>query len=502
MRLKHFSLLVFFLLASGSVGTCFGQNQNSIWCFGDSSGIDFSGGSAQNVYTGIDSRGSCVSISDESGRLLFYAGTRAGLALYATRVWDASHHMMPNGDNNVGEGWYNELMLIPLPGDTSLYYVFSFFVSNATLKGLYYSVVDINQNVNMGDVIQRNIRLTQFAPWDAMTAVRHANGRDWWLVTRELIDTIVSGGNNFHVFHISPFGITEDIQAIGLARYGNLGNLTFSPQGDRLLFTSYNGIIALFDFDRCTGTLSNQVIIDQQNKDVGYVGACFSPNGQRIYVSTNNEESVLYQFDLTAPVIRYTQLPLDTNRECLYSGGQLRLAPDGKVYWSSIWYNGHQFPYPYQDTMYHPVNTHLSVINDPDALGTACNYVRYGHYLGGTRTYLGLPNNPDYSLGPVAGSICDSLTTNVTAPPLQEAALHLFYHPDWKQLFVNASGIKGTRGQLQLYNTTGALLHTEPASIQPPYYTRQLDLSDLAQGVYILVLQTTTERLSGRFVKP
>ena len=26
-----------------------------------------------------------------------------------------------------------------------------------TLKGLYYSVVDINQNVNMGDVIQRNI---------------------------------------------------------------------------------------------------------------------------------------------------------------------------------------------------------------------------------------------------------------------------------------------------------------------------------------------------------
>ena len=119
--------------------------------------------------------------------------------------------------------------------------------------------------------------------------------------------------------------------------------------------------------------------------------------------------------------------------------------------------------------MYHPVNTRTGVlINDPDALGTACKYVRYGHYLGGTRTYLGLPNNPDYSLGPVAGLICDSLTTNVTAPPLWEAGLHLFYHPDWKQLFVNASGIKGHKGQLQLYNTTGALLHTEPASIQPP----------------------------------
>ena len=408
---------------------------------------------------------------------------------------------MANGDSIIGEGWYNEMLILSVPDDINSFYLFS-LGGSSSFSGVYYSLVDTRLNSGLGDITQKNVLISSFRTWDAMTAVRHANGRDWWLVTRELVDTIVSGGNNFHVFHISPSGITEDIQSIGLSRYSDLGNLTISPQGDRLLFTSYNGIIALFDFDRCTGILSNQVIIDQQNTDIGYMGACFSPNGQRIYVSTNNEESVLYQYDLTAPVIRYTQLPLDTNRECLYSGGQLRLAPDGKVYWSSGWYNGHQFPYPYQDTMYHPVNTHLSVINDPDALGTACNYVRFGHYLGGKRTYWGLPNNPDYSLGPVTGSICDSLTTSVTALPLQEAALHLFYHPDWQQLFVNASGLKGGQGQLQLYSTTGALLHTEPASIQPPYYTRQLDLSDLAQGVYILVLQTNTERLSGRFVKP
>lgn len=504
MRLKHFSLLVFFLLASGSVGTCFGQNQNSIWCFGDSSGIDFSSGSAQNFVTSLDSRGTCASIADDQGQILFYAGTRAlpNIGVRTGIVYNRLNQKTPNGDTLMGSGWYNEMMILPFPSDPYLYYLITAHGTPASYKGIYYSVIDVRVDGGMGDIVQKNVMISSIKPWDALAAVRHANGRDWWVVAREFVDTIASGGNRFHVFLVDPNGITASSQAIGLSRYGDLGNLTFSPQGDRLLFTSYNGIIALFDFDRCTGTLSNQVIIDQQNTDVGYVGACFSPNGQRIYVSANNEESVLYQYDLTAPVIRYTQLPLDTNRECLYSGGQLRLAPDGKVYWSSGWYNGHQFPYPYQDTMYHPVNTHLSVINDPDALGAACNYVRFGHYLGGKRTYWGLPNNPDYSLGPVAGSICDSLTTNVTAPPLQQAALHLFYHPDWKQLFVNASGIKGTRGQLQLYNTTGALLHTEPASIQPPYYTRQLDLSNLAQGVYILVLQTNTERLSGRFVKP
>ena len=502
MRLKHFSLLVFFLLASGSVGTSFGQNQNSIWCFGDSSGIDFSNGFAQNFVSAIDSRGTCASIADETGNLLFYCGTRAGIGGPTGRVWNRAHQLMPNGDTLAGQAWYNEFLILPHPADSTLLYIMSVYINDPVIHGVYYSLVDITQDNGLGDIVLKNVRVSNINLWDVLAAVQHANGRDWWVVTRELVDTIFSGGNQFHVFLISPNGISESIQSLGLARYGNAGNLTFSPQGDRLLFTSYNGIIALFDFDRCTGVLSNQVIIDQQNTDVAYWGSCFSPSGERIYISTSNEESILYQYDLTAPIIRYTQLPLDTNRECLYSGGQLRLAPDGKVYWSSVWYNGHQFPYPYQDTMYHPVNTHLSVINDPDALGTACNYVRFGHYLGGQRTYLGLPNNPDYSLGPVAGSICDSLTTNVTAPPLQEAALHLFYHPDWKQLFVNASGIKGTRGQLQLYNTTGALLHTEPASIQPPYYTRQLDLSDLAQGVYILVLQTTTERLSERFVKP
>jgi WD40 repeat protein len=260
---------------------------------------------------------------------------------------------MANGDSIIGEGWYNEMLILSVPDDINSFYLFT-LGGSSSISGVYYSLADTRLNSGLGDITQKNVLISSFHTWDAMAAVRHANGRDWWLVTRELIDTIVSGGNNFHVFHISPFGITEDIQSLGLSRYSDLGNLTFSPQGDRLLFTSYNGIIVLFDFDRCTGILSNQVIIDQQNTDIGYMGACFSPNGQRIYVSTNNEESVLYQYDLTAPVIRYTQLPLDTNRECLYSGGQLRLAPDGKVYWSSGWYNGHQFPYPYQDTMYHP----------------------------------------------------------------------------------------------------------------------------------------------------
>lgn len=54
------------------------QNRNSVWVFGDSSLVDFgNAGSPVTGVSGMDGRGSCVSISDTSGSLLFYAFTRA-----------------------------------------------------------------------------------------------------------------------------------------------------------------------------------------------------------------------------------------------------------------------------------------------------------------------------------------------------------------------------------------------------------------------------------------
>ncbi|MDQ3049591.1 MAG: hypothetical protein M3Q95_01765, partial [Bacteroidota bacterium] len=79
-----------------------GQNQNSIWCFGDSSGIDFTNINNPLAFsTALDSRGSCVSISDTSGNLLFYANTRATLPGNTTLVWNKLHQLMLNGDSVV-----------------------------------------------------------------------------------------------------------------------------------------------------------------------------------------------------------------------------------------------------------------------------------------------------------------------------------------------------------------------------------------------------------------
>ncbi|MBK7388266.1 MAG: hypothetical protein IPI23_04080 [Bacteroidetes bacterium] len=71
-------------------GSCIAQKRNAVWCFGDSAGIDFSNlGSPQVFSTSLDTRGSCASIADTSGQLLFYAETNGNLSSNSTQVYSS-----------------------------------------------------------------------------------------------------------------------------------------------------------------------------------------------------------------------------------------------------------------------------------------------------------------------------------------------------------------------------------------------------------------------------
>ena len=71
------------------------QNRNSIWCFGDSAGINFININNPVPFTSsVEGRGSCVSIADNNGNLLFYSNTWMYIA--RTIVWNALHDTMTN----------------------------------------------------------------------------------------------------------------------------------------------------------------------------------------------------------------------------------------------------------------------------------------------------------------------------------------------------------------------------------------------------------------------
>ena len=86
-------------------------------------------------------------------------------------------------------------VFLPFPGDSNRYVLFHHTAQN---NGLYnivyevlYSVIDVTLDAGLGAVIQKNqLAFTDTLNW-GITACKHANGRDWWIVLQK--DLTVKG---------------------------------------------------------------------------------------------------------------------------------------------------------------------------------------------------------------------------------------------------------------------------------------------------------------------
>ena len=99
-----------------------GQLSNT-WYFGYESGLDFDpspGTSIPAVLTDgkMTADEGCSSISDSTGRLLFYTN--------GTKIYNRQHQIMSNGDGLMGHtSALQSSIIVPWPGNDSLYYVFT-----------------------------------------------------------------------------------------------------------------------------------------------------------------------------------------------------------------------------------------------------------------------------------------------------------------------------------------------------------------------------------------
>ena len=491
------------------------QFTDRFWAFGDSAAIDFS--NLSNPVSGesiLRSRGTCVSICDSLGGLLFYAGSPN------TNLWpmttvnflgyvvNKDHQLMEDGDTIVSNQNYQEMAIVPNPGNEKQFYLFSGGVTPTTNPGFYWSLIDLGYNNGLGKVIQKNVQLQNFPVNDGLAAVKHGNGRDWWVIHKRYEPNVFT--DEFYLYLVTAAGVQpQPIQFTGRPSKNNNLRIKFSPSGNKMAVHEAGNNLDVYDFDRCTGVISNQTIVHDTstiNVNCLYWSTEFSPDETKLYLTTipygnNDSISCLIQFDLEAPDIQASMDTIQVFPEPFICGF-VKLAPDSQIYLSHMTIEEDcEFFYLYCDTTYYPEIMNLSVIHQPNELGALCDFRPYSFYLGGHRSYHGLPNNPNYELGPLAGSVCDTLITSVSQVPVFEPAqLKLFFHTGWRQLFVNGQQLKGKQGSLSLYSVTGQLLRREEISIQPPYYTRQWDLSGTAAGVYIVVLETEKEQVSGRVV--
>lgn len=362
-------LLSFCLHAGWAVA----QKEANVWYFGKNAGLSFSGAEIMPLKDGnLFSEEGSATICDAQGNLLFYSN--------GMQVWDKSHQIMANGKELKGhESSTQAALILPKPGSAHLYYLFTTDFQGMN-HGLQYHLIDISKNGGLGEVISKNNLI--FAPvTEKLTAVRHRNGRDFWVLTHRWNSTA------FYAYLITPAGITfTPVESrIGSMPTGDnggtIGYLKASPAGDKLAMATWAPInkLELFDFDNATGQVTN--VLDLGKFDEAY-GVEFSPDGSKLYGGKNGiagGEARIFQFNLKAgspdDIIHSGKQVAKSNSRKI---GALQLGPDGRIY------------------IARNESTFLGVIRNPNAAGPDCDYKDNGISLGSQRSELGLPNFPAF----------------------------------------------------------------------------------------------------------
>ena len=489
-----------------------GQYNNNFWLFGDSVGINWTNPANPALFKSmIKGRGTSASLSDSSGPIIYSQSAYTNQFLNHSKTYNKYDSPIIGSDSIYCEGWYHEMMFIPFPKKDSLVYLFSIGVT--TYDGLYYTLINHKANSDSGLVIQKNVALQLTPAFDGLTAVQHGNGRDWWILFKTWDQSWPYINNNtFLVCLLNENGVSSfQTISIGSLHNDGGGQIIFNSNGNQFCLVTWGGLIELFDFDRCTGQISNPINIEQFRSGPPYpyyISVAFSHDNSKLYVMSVSpanlpgENDTLFQYSLTSPNIASSKQLIYIYPTYESGMGNMKLAPDNKIYISAA---DEIASIPYPDSLFTTINNNLSVINYPDSLGAACDFQPFSFNLGTGRTYFGLPNNPDYELGAWVGSPCDTLTTNLTpnpSPAARGAWMQAWYNHEWNMIHVNAAQLKGKKGMLRLFDIEGRIVFEKPAEvIAGGYYTTEINMENLANGVYVVNLVTEQEKISGKVGK-
>lgn len=472
--MRTYTLLWFIIL--GWTGMSFSQNyvdkkRDFQWVVGTSPGgmmFDFSSNpflvspcSFPLNYASFDA----TSISDTCGSFLF--------ATNGARVIGKDFSYLPHGDS-LSYGWLYNLqngtgnciplgnMILPMPMNDSLYYVFHEMQDWVQFHGfkqilttqLLYSIINQRLNQGKGDIILKNQRIILDTLQTGFRATRHANGRDWWLIAPR------SNTQSFYIILFSKFGI-QDVKIQDIGNIGCLNpflstysSIQFSPQGDQLVISGRSRLhwfspipsycwIRLYDFDRCTGTLSNFRENCEYSTDssLSVYTSAFSPDGKYVY---SNDESSVYQFDVSVLDFGSTRQLIaswdgyvvpTSNTQTVF--GWPELLSDNQIYYTA---NSTQF---------------LHVLENPNLAWPGCQFIQRKIQLPDFTGHI-LPNFPNFRLGPVSGSVCDSLSMGISVMEPDKIRLNLIPNPADDYALCQISGITPLpQGILYLYEPSG-----------------------------------------------
>lgn len=336
---------------------------------------------------------------------------------------------------------------------------------------LYSTKLEISQSFPQGMLISKNqIIINDTLEPGKISATKHANGRDWWIITKRYTT------NEYYIILLSSSGAEViSLQSTGVNYPApGVGQAVFSPDGSKYArvniidFFDEKNYLSIYDFDRCSGQL-DAVEQFQLRDTISSGGVAISPNNRFLYVSAAR---FIFQYDLSADNIQETK---DT--VAVYDGFldpfptlfyHCQLAPDGKIYINAS--NG---------------STILHVIHQPNLKGDACMVEQHGIQLP-THNAFSLPNFPNYRLGPLEGSPCDTLSLTSTTPvPEQEFDFQIYPNPASDFIYLSREGDSPFGSRELHWRLIDALgREVKRIDVNERLARQKIDIAGLQFGVY------------------
>jgi MYXO-CTERM domain-containing protein len=358
----RFSLALLSLLALASSLPASVSAQRSrhadVWTFGTRCRLSWNA-DATVITPGTDP---VISTAEGSATLSDPASGELLVSSDGVTVWDGAGAMVATGLEGHTSSMHSGI-IIPRPLTPNRLFVIT-HSEHATATVAYREIDTTGPVTAVGSNVSVMLDGGMTTGREGMLLIQHANEVDYWL--------LVAGDGVVFVLPVTVDGIGAPVRVPTSVAVWTTGWNIFaaSNAGDRLVISSNSSVeglpraIVSFDFDRRTGAISGRTELTS-GLDREYYGGAFSPDDSKLYFSTltsrmgsasTPQVSRVYQYDFDTRA--FTVLD---ERMPIYSNGQARLGPDGRVYIA---------------TGTAP-DTSVSVVENPNAAGTAATF-RWG----------------------------------------------------------------------------------------------------------------------------
>jgi hypothetical protein len=501
-------IIIFLILFVLNIYRVFGQTENSNWVFGYTDTLlQHNCGKIlvkkiqdqitfEEIETPANFSNTSSAISDKDGNLLFYTN--------GCCVMNSDHEIMQNGEG-LNPGGISDLvcqnygylvpygsLILPYPDVKSQYAIIHLSARYGEDRSLiydrlYYSIVDISANEGKGEVISKN-NIVLEEDIESFAVVRHGNGRDWWIVAPDFC----KNKYNRILFDPSGFSIYDPIITgyhFPSSICENTANTLFSSDGNYYIRANSSCGFIVFNFDRCSGMLSNPIHTPLSNTLGAYGGDAVITKSNILYLISPKDiftekhayyEDRILKFDLKKLGIStsFGQLLFPNTFETFDIKPQKFINfHDNELYIYTLKDKGSFFK-----------------IKNPDDKKNIIDIFKYKELpIANSNT---VPYFANISLGVKTDSQCDTL---VATNNEVQSRISLFPNPASNVLSIEFDGHTTNDISIEIYTAQGFIIDKYLQNVNNTKIT--IDIKDLFPGIYYLRIKNSNSITTFKFIK-